>query len=449
MRSKFLLPAALLLSLCLTPSVFAGTTNAEALARKAVSENQAESAAAIAELRQMGPAGLRSLFQIFAEEIKRNGLGSQSASNSPEWQRITAALDAVAQQRDAYTSGLYWYTDIEQAKAASKSSGKPILSLRLLGKLSEEFSCANSRFFRTVLYSNPEIARYLSENFILHWKSVRPAPRVTIDYGDGRKVERTITGNSIHYILDSQGRIIDALPGLYAPATFLRSLKQAEAVGKQIQGKTEGESAQILRGYHDSLLDATSKAWAQDVQRVGGKITEKVEAVTATPDNPPSARAAARVAMAKAVVESGLVNAISSDTRTLERMTDEETWNKIAALYLADAKLDATSIELIRRQNPYTGEATGSETVGQLPADRMAKLIQNFERAIALDTMRNEYLIHSRLRAWLLSNRARLDTEVFNERVYAELFLTPSSDPWLGLVQPNTYTGLSNDGIVK
>jgi len=76
-------------------------------------------------------------------------------------------------------------------------------------------------------------------------------------------------------------------------------------------------------------------------------------------------------------------------------------------------------------------------------------LIANFERAIALDTVRNEYLIHSQLRAWLLSNRTRLDVEAFNERVYAELFLTPSSDPWLGLVQPNTYTGLSNDGIVK
>jgi hypothetical protein len=351
----------------------------------------------------------------------------------------------VAQQRDSYASGLYWYTDMDEARRASKASGKPILSLRLLGKLSEEFSCANSRFFRTVLYSNPEIARYLNEHFILHWKSVRPAPRVTIDYGDGRRVERTITGNSIHYILDSEGRIVDALPGLYGPAAFLRQLQQAETVAKQIAGQTALARVQILRRYHDAQLDAASKAWARDVERVGGKITENIAAVTATPENPPSARAAARVAMAKAVVESGLVNAISSDTRTLERLTDEETWNKIAALYLSDAKLDARSIALIRRQNPYIEEGK-SDAPG---ADRMARLIQNFERAIALDTMRNEYLIHSRLRAWLLSNRGMLDTEAFNERVYAELFLTPSYDRWLGLVQPNTYTGITNDGISK
>jgi hypothetical protein len=153
--------------------------------------------------------------------------------------------------------------------------------------------------------------------------------------------------------------------------------------------------------------------------------------------------------MAKAVTESGLVNAISYDTSKLERITDEETWNKIAALYLAEAKLDSYSLALIRRQNPYTRETAGTGKSAQPSADRLARLVQNFERAIALDTMRNEYLLHSKLYAWLLSNRAALDTETFNERVYAELFLTPSSDPWLGLVQPDTYTGLDNDGIVK
>jgi hypothetical protein len=35
-----------------------------------------------------------------------------------------------------------------------------------------------------------------------------------------------------------------------------------------------------------------------------------------------------------------------------------------------------------------------------------------------------------------------------NERVYAELFLTPSSDPWLGLVTPDVYTALDNGGVV-
>ena len=41
------------------------------------------------------------------------------------------------------------------------------------------------------------------------------AAHAQIDFGDGRKMERTLTGNSIHYVLDSEGRLIDALPGVF------------------------------------------------------------------------------------------------------------------------------------------------------------------------------------------------------------------------------------------
>src|SRR3954465_9116645 len=209
-RRFFAYPLAFLFfSLCLASPVFANSSP-DALARLAVSENPSESAPAIAELRALGPEGLTVLFETYAEQIKR-ALSGQTV-NEQEWQRVSAALDAVSQQRNSYASGLYWYTDFEQAKEAAKASGKPILSLRLLGNLNEEFSCANSRFFRTVLYANTDVSKYLREHFILHWKSVRPAPRVTIDFGDGRKLERTITGNSIHYVLDSNGLFVDGLP---------------------------------------------------------------------------------------------------------------------------------------------------------------------------------------------------------------------------------------------
>jgi len=34
-----------------------------------------------------------------------------------------------------------------------------------------------------------------------------------------------------------------------------------------------------------------------------------------------------------------------------------------------------------------------------------------------------------------------------NEKVYASLFLTPGSDPWLGLFSTDLYTALDNGGI--
>src|SRR5260370_1074683 len=247
MRIKLTLIVALFLNLVFVHTSFANEST-DALVRRAVSENAPESTLAITELRSQGPAGVEALRERYAGEIERH-IADPSAPPSKEWQRIAAALDAVSQQKDSYISDLYWYTDLGEARKASRDSGKPILSLRLLGKLNEEFSCANSRFFRTVLYSNGDVATTLREQFILHWQSVRPAPRVTIDFGDGRKLERTVTSNSIHYILDSQGRPIDALPGLYAPQAFLRGLAEASQLFKNLRGKDDTERQTLLAAY--------------------------------------------------------------------------------------------------------------------------------------------------------------------------------------------------------
>ena len=141
---------------------------ASAIAARADLTDQAAAGdvSAIAQLREVGPTGL-------AELIAKHPTA-------------TTAIDAVAKQKDAAVSHLYWYTDFEKAKAAANASGKPILSLRLLGNLDEEFSCANSRFFRTVLYANAEVSRALRDRFVLHWKSVRPVPKVKVDFGDAR-----------------------------------------------------------------------------------------------------------------------------------------------------------------------------------------------------------------------------------------------------------------------
>src|SRR5215470_19036512 len=232
MRIQALLVALLLLGTGIVSGAPARpAVTPEALARRAVSADSGESGSAIAALRALGPKGLDMLFQVYGGQIARLTAESPRArASDPEWQRLTVALDGVSRQRDSFASRLYWYTDIEQAKAAAHATRKPILSLRLLGNLDEEYSCANSRFFRSILYANTEVSAFLRENFILHWKSVRPVPRVTIDFGDGRKIERTLTGNSIHYVLGADGRVIDALPGLYGAQAFLNGLRSAEEI---------------------------------------------------------------------------------------------------------------------------------------------------------------------------------------------------------------------------
>ena len=160
------------------------------------------------EFRSMGPRALDAY------------LAAHGPAPSP-------ALDAVCAQYDAHTSLLYWFTDLRAALAEARRTGKPVLSLRLLGRLDQALSCANSRFFRRLLYPEPRINEVLRRDFVLHWHSLRPVPKVTIDLGDGRKIEKTLTGNSVHVVLDPRGRVVDALPGLLEPATFLAQLVQA------------------------------------------------------------------------------------------------------------------------------------------------------------------------------------------------------------------------------
>jgi len=443
MRSRFPAFVLLLLIVFSSQSLYANTSR-ETLARDAVSKDTSKSDQAIAELRSMGPAGLNSLFKTYEREINEQ-ISNPLLAATAEWQRLSRALDAVSQQKDSYLAGLYWHTDLEQAKAAARQSGKPILSLRLLGKLTEEYSCANSRFFRTILYSNEEVSKVLRNRFVLHWQSERPAPRVTIDFGDGRKLERTLTGNSIHYILAADGRPVDALPALYGPRAFLRALDlPKEAFGPAPKA---GDLVLGSPSYPRQRLNAINVAWLVDIEKTGGKVPQGF-VVRRNTDGTPQALEIATLAMSKAITEVGILRSMTASSVALGTMTDEAAWNKIAQLHLADAQLDSRSIGLIKRQT-HKALSSSPATSPHAADQTLAALIDKLQRNIALDTVRNEYLMHTKLYAWLLDDLAGTDLEKLNRKVYAELFLTPASDPWLGLFSPDVYMALQNGGVVR
>jgi hypothetical protein len=382
----------------------------EQIAQNAISDDANVSEPAIRKLRMRGPAGLQALLTTHDEMIKKrtamHGLviASSAAKHDPDpdelaWQRLRAALDRVNGQRDCHASRLFWYTDFDEAKAAAKREGKPILSLRLLGKLTDEYSCANSRFFRTTLYANAEISEALRDRFILHWKSVRPVPKVTIDFGDGRKLERTLTGNSIHYVLDFDGRIIDALPGLYGPKAFLRELERAEQTAKQAASMSAGERERLFASYHRDRASAIETAYQQDLKTLG-----------------------------------------------VAQATTDDIWNSVAQLHAGDSQLDAASLALIRSQHPAAAKAARLAISKMVVEDPLVRMVRNFQGSISVDSVRNEYLFHRQIHQWLAGGPAP-EIDAFNDRVYAELFLTPRSDPWLGLMPADTYTALENNGV--
>ncbi|HEY5921969.1 MAG TPA: hypothetical protein VIV11_09885, partial [Kofleriaceae bacterium] len=186
---------------------------------------------------------------------------------------VLARLDALCGQHDCRSSKLFWFTDLEVAKVRAKREGKPILSLRMFGKLTDPLSCANSRFFRSVLYPDPAIAKLLRERFVLHWHQVRAVPKVTIDFGDGRTMQRTLTGNSAHYVLDSDGRPLDAIPGFVSPRAFESRLHETAELARLVAPLAKREH--VLATWHRRHLEALVDDWARQLRAHGVRDVPK------------------------------------------------------------------------------------------------------------------------------------------------------------------------------
>jgi hypothetical protein len=410
----------------------------------------------VVTFRAAGPSALDNLFQLrqqLESAIQQEKDADQQVRLTQKIARLDDLIDQVGMQRYCSRSRLYWYTDFEKAKEAARAAGKPILSLRMLGKLNEDFSCANSRFFRTTLYANEQISQFLRDNYVLHWKSVRPVPKVTIDFGDGRKLERTLTGNSIHYILTPDGDVVDGLPGLYGPQAFLSHITDDLALARQASGLPQPDRQLALARSHSDSLEKLNAAWLGDLTRVGQtEFSSSAVAPQRTAPGtagPPPANVAVAVAAPKAKIERPLVRAALPLAIDPTKLDDEETWARIAALHADDAMLDAPSLALIRSQSPTAAQAGKIAMTKRVVEDPLVRMVRTLESSIALDTVKNEFRLHREIHRWLSDAGTASDVETLNERVYAELFLTPSSDPWLGLAPADVYTALPNGGVAK
>lgn len=393
----------------------------EELALDAVSSDRAIARQAIAELRRRGPEGHDALMRVHASGVDALRAGRDFA----EAARLRRAIDRVSGQRDGHASGLYWHTDLEAAKREARHSGRPILSLRLLGALDEELSCANSRFFRVVLYSDPEVSARLREHFVLHWSSERPAPRITIDMGDGRRLVRTITGNSLHYVLDANGRPLDGIVGLYAPRAFLGALDEAERAFQTCGGVTGARQSDCLAAHHTVASTALRRRWEAMVERdrsmVGfdaavAALTGRTDVVE---DEPPAFRAM-ELTMGKSRIERPMLEVMGLGAPPAERVVREPDFARAGVLLYGADPMSAQGIALLRLK------------VGPEHADRVQA---ELTRTALADGARNELMFRRVIHDQFAARASETASfEAMNEWVYRALMLTPASDPWLGLM---------------
>ncbi|MFN7975082.1 MAG: type II secretion system protein GspG [Acidobacteriota bacterium] len=115
-------------------------------------------------------------------------------------------------------------------------------------------------------------------------------------------------------------------------------------------------------------------------------------------------------------------------TRRLDSQLADATWARIGDHHRGNARLGPGSRDLMRVKAPSAYEGIALARWSK-PA-----IESRLERTLAADMMRGEYLLHSEIHRWFLEKTLPGDVETLDERVYAELFLAPRSDPWNGLV---------------
>jgi hypothetical protein len=190
---------------------------------------------------------------------------------------------------------------------------------------------------------------------------------------------------------------------------------------------------------------AWRREWhAQQLKRISARTASSIVTASGPGSSTPNALQATPVGPTKMVAEMPAVRAtLSHKATSITRETSE--WADYASDFTDDAQLDQGSVSLIVAKNPQMAmRMTVSKGSVENP---MMRMLRNLSRSIAEDTAQNEYGLHRVIHEWMARDQAPGTFDELNERIYAELFLTPSSDPWLGLAPPDTYTALDNEGL--
>lgn len=207
-----------------------------------------------------------------------------------------------------------------------------------------------------MLFSSAEVANYINTHFEAAWETVRPVPMLTIDFGNGKTITRTLHGNIATYVCNWQGNVTDVVPGIYTPDVYLKRLDQAQMLyefvhwpQRGIQGKQPafppnqvavGNTPDaVFRDYHRIQAEALKANQAQNqLVKALDKSKEGIESpikmmAALKPAQAPDANAKANPQPAKPatkVEDTALLAALAEDTRLNETVRREQIHGKLA-----------------------------------------------------------------------------------------------------------------------
>ena len=117
-----------------------------------------------------------------------------------------------------------------------------------------------------MLFSNQKVADFINNNFEPAWQSVRDVPMVKIDFGNGHVLTRTLHGNVATYVITSEGQVLDIMPGVYEPQTYLDRLGQFVLLGKYAT-QSGRRIEELIKNYHERQAAALKSGRPREVLR--------------------------------------------------------------------------------------------------------------------------------------------------------------------------------------
>jgi hypothetical protein len=225
-----------------------------------------------------------------------------------------------------------------------------------------------------VLFSNPDVAKFVRENFVAAWESVRPVPTVEIDFGNGTKLKRTVNGNIATYICAPDGRVLDIIPGLNQPAAYLQDLKDAMALYQAAQRDFD----KVVIDFHKTNITTPTRYEIKvpDYSKSGIERPIKV-AIDPKLDDRRAARRDDTVDPGKSMVETKMKRTLTDDEMLLAADTELNHKERKPMIHRMLAEKIVKPAEIFKRlykdvlhcdlDDPYLGLVTKAFDGGAYP----------------------------------------------------------------------------------
>lgn len=249
-----------------------------------------------------------------------------------------------------------------------------------------------------MLFSDKRVRELLNNQVIASWEMVRAVPKVTINFGDGRMLERTLKGNTVLYLCKPDGTVIDAYPGIYTPDDFIRELQ---------------------KGLDILLADPKPDLAAWHQSQVAQLATNEFRRITLT----------------KAVVETPLLNAVGLQGKIFSIETPIEDnaeirWNDTPESMRQAFQNLAKRLEDLS-ERPMNGQKARREVVGTQSASLSPE--EAGKQAVLLDSRTNLQLVRPAVHLLLATYQKPPTPAELKEPLFKQLLHIDIDDPYLGL----------------